>query len=368
MARACARAATETGQRFYLYGGRDQGALCSSALNLRRRFPGINIVGGYAPPFRPLSDEERAAVVEEINESEADVVWVGIGVPKQEKWMAAMRPHLEAPVLVGVGAAFDFHAGLVPQAPPRLQKAGTRVGLPARPGAAPAVAALPALQPPFRGRLRAPARRPPGRRRAVPNPLPVERTRRPNRHAPSGAPLLRLPGRDLKELLGDAVPGDHARQTLADRYAEREIGRPQQGPWRVLDLGCGAGGSVDVFRARDPDVQWVGLDVPGLARGQRARRAPTLGSRPSTGSRCRSRTGPSTSSTASRSRARPPSRAAARRGAPGPEARRMVRRLDLPARALSLAQPVELHPGRLPRSARARRTFARSRCAPGSTA
>jgi SAM-dependent methyltransferase len=59
------------------------------------------------------------------------------------------------------------------------------------------------------------------------------------------------------------VPGDHARQTLADRYIEQESGRPQQGPWRVLDLGCGAGDSVALFRARDPDVQWVGLDVPG---------------------------------------------------------------------------------------------------------
>jgi SAM-dependent methyltransferase len=74
---------------------------------------------------------------------------------------------------------------------------------------------------------------------------------------------MRLPGRDLKELLGDVVPADHARQTVADRYAELEIGRPAQGPWRVLDLGCGVGGSVDVFRARDPDVQWVGIDVPG---------------------------------------------------------------------------------------------------------
>jgi SAM-dependent methyltransferase len=64
-------------------------------------------------------------------------------------------------------------------------------------------------------------------------------------------------------MLGDVVPRDHAHQTLADRYAEREIGRPVQGPWRVLDLGCGSGGSVDVFRARDPDVQWVGIDVPG---------------------------------------------------------------------------------------------------------
>jgi SAM-dependent methyltransferase len=64
-------------------------------------------------------------------------------------------------------------------------------------------------------------------------------------------------------MLGDVVPRDHAHQTLADRYAEREFGRPIQGPWRVLDLGCGSGGSVDVFRARDPDVQWVGIDVPG---------------------------------------------------------------------------------------------------------
>ena len=123
MARACARAA-ETGQRFYLYGGRDQGALFQLALNLRRRFPGIKIVGGYSPPHRPLTEEERDAVVAEINGARPDVVWVGIGVPKQEKWMAEMRPRLGAPVLVGVGAAFDFHAGLVPQAPPWVQDAG----------------------------------------------------------------------------------------------------------------------------------------------------------------------------------------------------------------------------------------------------
>jgi N-acetylglucosaminyldiphosphoundecaprenol N-acetyl-beta-D-mannosaminyltransferase len=123
MARASARSA-QTGQRFYLYGGRDQDALVQLGLNLRRRFPGVNIVGRYAPPFRPLTSEEQAAISAEINESEADVVWVGIGVPKQEKWMAVLRPQLEAPVLIGVGAAFDFHAGLVPQAPPWLQGAG----------------------------------------------------------------------------------------------------------------------------------------------------------------------------------------------------------------------------------------------------
>jgi N-acetylglucosaminyldiphosphoundecaprenol N-acetyl-beta-D-mannosaminyltransferase len=123
MAQAFARGALNE-HRFYLYGGRDQAALLQLGQTLRRRFPGVNIVGGYSPPFRALTAEERTAIAEDINDAEADVVWVGIGVPKQEKWMADLRPHLEAPVLVGVGAAFDFLAGLVPQAPPMLQRAG----------------------------------------------------------------------------------------------------------------------------------------------------------------------------------------------------------------------------------------------------
>jgi N-acetylglucosaminyldiphosphoundecaprenol N-acetyl-beta-D-mannosaminyltransferase len=123
MSRACARAAS-SGRRLYLYGGRNQGALVQLALNLRQRYPGVKIVGGYSPPHRPLTSGEHRAVVEEINRSRADVVWIGIGVPKQEKWMARLRGELDAPVLVGVGAAFDFHAGLVPQAPPWMQGAG----------------------------------------------------------------------------------------------------------------------------------------------------------------------------------------------------------------------------------------------------
>jgi N-acetylglucosaminyldiphosphoundecaprenol N-acetyl-beta-D-mannosaminyltransferase len=123
MERACARAA-RSGQRFFLYGGRNQGALAQLARSLRLRHPGLRIVGGYAPPFRALSDAEEEAVAAEIERSGADVVWVGIGVPKQEKWMARMRPRLRAPVLIGVGAAFDFHAGLVPQAPARMQRVG----------------------------------------------------------------------------------------------------------------------------------------------------------------------------------------------------------------------------------------------------
>jgi N-acetylglucosaminyldiphosphoundecaprenol N-acetyl-beta-D-mannosaminyltransferase len=123
MERACARAA-RTGTRMFLYGGRNQDALIQLATKLRERFPGIRIVGGYAPPFRPLAADEEAAIADEINRSDADVVWVGIGVPRQEKWMAAMRGRLDAPVLVGVGAAFDFHAGLVRQAPRWMQSIG----------------------------------------------------------------------------------------------------------------------------------------------------------------------------------------------------------------------------------------------------
>jgi N-acetylglucosaminyldiphosphoundecaprenol N-acetyl-beta-D-mannosaminyltransferase len=123
MAHYCERSAA-TGTRMFLYGGRNQGALVQLALNLRRRFAGLQIVGGYSPPFRALSTEEIDAVVAEINHAKPDVVWVGIGVPKQEKWMAALRDRIDAPVLVGVGAAFDFHAGLIPQAPSWMQSAG----------------------------------------------------------------------------------------------------------------------------------------------------------------------------------------------------------------------------------------------------
>lgn len=123
MARACARA-EGSGQRFYLYGGRNDRALAQLAANLLDRHPGLQLAGGWSPPFRDLSDAELDEVAARINAARPDVVWVGIGVPKQEKWMAAMRDRLDAPVLVGVGAAFDFHAGLIPQAPPWMQRRG----------------------------------------------------------------------------------------------------------------------------------------------------------------------------------------------------------------------------------------------------
>ena len=123
MASYCARAA-RTGTTMYLYGGRSERALEQLTRALRERFPGLRIAGGWSPPFRELTEAERDAVAARINASGADVVWVGTGQPKQEKWMAQMRDRLEAPVLAGVGAAFDFHAGIVPQAPAWMQRRG----------------------------------------------------------------------------------------------------------------------------------------------------------------------------------------------------------------------------------------------------
>jgi N-acetylglucosaminyldiphosphoundecaprenol N-acetyl-beta-D-mannosaminyltransferase len=91
---------------------------------LERRHPGLRIAGGWSPPHRPLTEAEERDVVRRIDSDAADVVWVGLGVPKQELWMARMRPRLRAPVLVGVGAAFDFLAGRKRQAPAWMQARG----------------------------------------------------------------------------------------------------------------------------------------------------------------------------------------------------------------------------------------------------
>jgi len=123
MLRFCERAARR-GTPMYLYGGRTEEALELLERRLRERFAGLHIAGGFAPPFRALDAGEQRRSIEAINASGAEVVWVGTGQPKQERWMLQMRPHLRAPMLVGVGAAFDFHAGLVPQAPAWMQRNG----------------------------------------------------------------------------------------------------------------------------------------------------------------------------------------------------------------------------------------------------
>ena len=90
---------------------------------LTRRFSGLRIVGTYSPPFRELTDEEDSAVVGRINASGAGTVWVSLGCPKQEKWMAAHRGRINA-VMIGVGAAFDYHAGTIKRAPLFMQRFG----------------------------------------------------------------------------------------------------------------------------------------------------------------------------------------------------------------------------------------------------
>jgi N-acetylglucosaminyldiphosphoundecaprenol N-acetyl-beta-D-mannosaminyltransferase len=123
MAAFCARAAVN-GTPMYLYGGRSEEALALLREKLCERFPGLVIAGGFSPPFRELEREEQERALAAIDDSGASVVWVGTGQPKQELWMWRARPHLRAPMLVGVGAAFDFHAGLVSQAPRWMQRAG----------------------------------------------------------------------------------------------------------------------------------------------------------------------------------------------------------------------------------------------------
>ena len=160
MDRACARAA-RTGLRFYLYGGRNQGALAELTRSAAPAPPGPEDRRRLRPPVPRRSPTPRRTRSRTTSTApRADVVWVGIGVPKQEKWMARMRDRLDAPVLIGVGAAFDFHAGSHPAGARRAAALRARVGVPPRAGAAAAVAALPALQPALRGGLRAPVRAP----------------------------------------------------------------------------------------------------------------------------------------------------------------------------------------------------------------
>jgi N-acetylglucosaminyldiphosphoundecaprenol N-acetyl-beta-D-mannosaminyltransferase len=118
----CCGMASESGTEMFLYGGTTS-TLRSLEQRLRAIFPGINVVGAFSPPFGDQSEEEDFAVVDMINRSGARIVWVGLGCPKQEAWMLAHRGRVKA-VMVGVGAAFDFHAGVVKRAPLWMQRNG----------------------------------------------------------------------------------------------------------------------------------------------------------------------------------------------------------------------------------------------------
>lgn len=114
--------AAPRGEGIYLYGSSRQ-TLDLLRQRLQSSFPDLRIVGAYSPPFRPLTPDEDAEVVRQINASGARTVWVSLGCPKQEKWMADHRGRIQA-VMIGVGAAFDYHAGTVSRAPRWMQKRG----------------------------------------------------------------------------------------------------------------------------------------------------------------------------------------------------------------------------------------------------
>ncbi len=109
--------------RHFFYGGAP-GVADTLARRLKSGYPGLNLAGTYCPPFRAVSPAEDADIVKRINGAEPDIVWVGLGSPKQEKWMAEHVGKINAPALIGVGAAFDFHSGRVKWAPAWIRKMG----------------------------------------------------------------------------------------------------------------------------------------------------------------------------------------------------------------------------------------------------
>src|SRR6266540_2581534 len=88
------------------------------------RHAALKVVGVHCPPYRELTEAEAAAVVAELNAAKPDIIWIGLGAPKQERWMAEHRDRLDAAILIGVGAAFDFHTGRLDRAPLWMQRSG----------------------------------------------------------------------------------------------------------------------------------------------------------------------------------------------------------------------------------------------------
>jgi N-acetylglucosaminyldiphosphoundecaprenol N-acetyl-beta-D-mannosaminyltransferase len=109
--------------RHYLYGG-EPGVAEALASQLTDMFDGLQIAGIHSPPFRKLTNEEDQETIEKINAAKPDIVWVGLSSPKQEYWMAEHLERINVPVMIGVGAAFDFLSGSKPQAPGWMQRSG----------------------------------------------------------------------------------------------------------------------------------------------------------------------------------------------------------------------------------------------------
>lgn len=117
------RHSVERGYRHFLYGGND-GVVEQLAANLRNRFPGLQIVGAYTPPFRPLNADEERHLFAKVSACQPDVIWVGLSTPKQERFMAKYLDKLDTKVMVGVGAAFDIHTGRINDAPAWMKASG----------------------------------------------------------------------------------------------------------------------------------------------------------------------------------------------------------------------------------------------------
>ena len=117
------RRSAEKGYTHFFYGGRD-GVPERLRDRLLQQFPTLRIVGLLSPPFRPMTESEENDLRNLIETLSPDIIWVGLSTPKQERWMAARVGRLNAKVLIGVGAAFDFHAGLLRQAPRWMQRVG----------------------------------------------------------------------------------------------------------------------------------------------------------------------------------------------------------------------------------------------------
>ncbi len=111
------------GYRHYFYGGTEKTSE-RLEINLRKQFPNIRITGRYVPDQQPIHFSEKKEILEAIDQSGADILWIGLGSPKQDFWMAEHRHRLNVPVMIGVGAAFDFVAGTKPQAPRWMRQAG----------------------------------------------------------------------------------------------------------------------------------------------------------------------------------------------------------------------------------------------------
>jgi N-acetylglucosaminyldiphosphoundecaprenol N-acetyl-beta-D-mannosaminyltransferase len=107
----------------FFYGG-VPGVAEMLAEKLKAKFPKLEVVGTFTPPFRPLNPEEEKELQEMLRAAKPDILWVGLSTPKQEKFMAEFLPKLDVTLMVGVGAAFDFHSGRVKQAPRWMQRSG----------------------------------------------------------------------------------------------------------------------------------------------------------------------------------------------------------------------------------------------------